>query len=171
MPLMLNGLALPNGAVVSGTCVITTTGNGKAGLGSDAVTGERGFLVKMVNRTGAASAKGTLVSASTTADGEAIKQANTYDVIGVVQQAGVAEGAEMWVWCNGSIAQVLYKDTVAAVRGNILVADAVDGRGSDVSNPGGGLPAADLHFSECGHVLQSKDAGTNVLALASLHFN
>ena len=77
----------------------------------------------------------------------------------------------MWVWTVGSVAQVLYKDSTAATHGNILVADAVDGRGSDITNPGGGLPGTDTHFTECGHVLESKDAGTNVLVLCSLHFN
>mgnify|MGYP007112908832 CR=1 FL=1 len=77
----------------------------------------------------------------------------------------------MWVWCNGSVAQVLFKDSVAATHGNILLAGDTDGRAIDVANPGGGLPGTDTHFKECGHVLESKTAGTGVLALCSLHFN
>lgn len=53
----------------------------------------------------------------------------------------------------------------------ILLAGDTDGRAIDIANPGGGLPGTDTHFKECGHVLQGKDAGTGVLALASLHFN
>jgi len=140
-------------------------------LGYDSATNERGFLIKMINRTGGASVKGTLVALSTSVDKEVIKQANEYDTIGVVQEAGIAEGSEMWVWMNGSVCQVLYKDTVAAVHGNILLAADTDGRCIDATNPGSGLPATDTHFKECGHVLESKDAGTNVLALAILHFN
>jgi hypothetical protein len=143
----------------------------KVAIGADTVTNERGFLVKFINRTGHTSVKGEIVAASTTADREAIIQGNTYDSIGVVQQAGVAEGSEMWVWASGSQCQVLYKNATAATRGNILLADAVDGRGSDVANPGGGLPGTDTHFSECGHVLETKSAGTNVLVLCSIHFN
>jgi hypothetical protein len=146
-------------------------GGGSATVHTDTTTGERGFLVKIINRTGATSVKGTLVSASTTADGEAIKQANEYDTIGVIYQAGIAEGSPMWIWVTGSIAQVLYKNSTAATHGNILIADAVDGRASDIANPGGGLPGTDTHFKECGHVLESKGAGTNVLVLAMLHFN
>lgn len=140
-------------------------------LGYDATTNERGLLVKHINRTGGLSVKGTLISCSTSADREIIKQANEYDTIGVIAEAGIAEGAEVWCWCNGSVCQVLFKDGVAATRGNILVAADTDGRAIDLVNPGGGLPGTDTHFKECGHMLQSVNAGTNVLALASLHFN
>jgi hypothetical protein len=151
--------------------IALTQVGGVVALGYDSATNERGFLVKAINRTGGASVKGTLVSASTSADQEAIKQANEYDTIGVVQEAGVAEGSEMWVWVNGSVCQVLYKDSVAATHGNILIAADTDGRAIDIANPGGGLPGTDTHFKECGHVMQSVGAGTNVLALAMLHFN
>ena len=101
-------------------------------------------------------------------------QANTYDVIGVCAESGVAEGSEMWIWTVGSRCQVLYKENTASTAGHILVADAVDGRGSDVANPGGGLPGTDLHFTECGHVCQSVaagGAGVSNLVLCELHFN
>jgi len=75
------------------------------------------------------------------------------------------------MWVAGSICQVLFKDTVGSTRGNVLVADAVDGRGSDIANPGGGLPGVDQHFAECGHVLETKVGGTNVLVLCAIHFN
>lgn len=75
---------------VSGTAKLLVFGN--VAFASDATTGERGYLAKFINRTGGASVKGTLVSASTAADKEVIAQANTYDAIAVVQQAGVAEG-------------------------------------------------------------------------------
>ena len=140
-------------------------------LGYDSVTGERGFLTKCVNRTGGASVKGKLVSCSTTADREIILQTNEYDTIGVIAESGIAEGSEVWIWKNGSRCEVLYKDAVAATRGNILIAADTDGRAIDVGNPGTGLPAVDTHFKECGHVCESKTAGTDVLVLADLHFN
>ena len=155
----------------SDSAQLLTLGDGEAALCVDSTTHERGFVVKMINRTGGVSVKGTLVSPSTTADREVIKQANEYDTIGVVQQAGVAEGAEMWVWTVGSVCQVLFKDTVAATRGNILLASDTDGRAIDAQNPGIGLPGTETHFKECGQVMESKEAGTDVLALASLHFN
>jgi len=140
-------------------------------LGYDSATNERGFLVKGINRTGHTSVKGEMVSCSTTTDREFILQANEFDSVGVVQQAGVAEASEMWIWVDGSVCQVLYKDSNAATRGNILLAADTDGRAIDITNPGSGVPAAETHFKECGHVLESKDAGTNVLALAIIHHN
>jgi hypothetical protein len=143
-------------------------------LGYDSATNERGYLVKMINRTGHASVKGELVACSTATDREVILQANEYDTVGAVEEAGVAEASEMWVWMLGSVCQVLYKENTASTRGNILVADAVNGRASDIANPGGGLPGTDTHFTECGHVLQSVaagGAGVSNLVLAILHFN
>jgi hypothetical protein len=143
---------------------------GVVALGYDSTTNERGFLIKMINRTGAASVKGTLVAASTTADREIIKQASEYDVFGVIEEAGVAEGSECWVWMTGSICQVLFKDTVAPVRASVALAADTDGR-ADVAATPPPPPSVDSHFKEIGHVLESKSAGTNVLALCILHFN
>lgn len=140
-------------------------------MGYDTATNERGFLVKFVNRTGHTSVKGELVSVSPSADREVVLQSNEYDTIGVVQEAGVAEGSEMWVWMIGSVCQVLMKDTVAAVHGHLLIAADTDGRADNVTVFGPGLAAVDQHMKECGHMLQSATGGTNVLALAMIHFN
>ncbi len=143
----------------------------KVAIGYDSATHERGFLVKLINRTGHASVKGELVSASPSADREVVLQSNEYDTIGVVQEAGVAEGSEMWVWMIGSVCQVLMKDTVAAVHGYMLLAADADGRADNIAVFGPGLAAVDTHMKECGHVLSSAVGGTNVLALAMIHFN
>jgi hypothetical protein len=142
----------------------------RAALKCDTTTGECGLQIKMLNKTGGSSVKGTLVSASTATDNGFILQANEYDTIGVVDEAGVADGSEAWIWVQGRV-QVLFKNTVAATRGNILLAADTDGRAIDAANPGGGLPGTDTHFKECGHVNESKIAGTNVLVLATIHFN
>lgn len=144
---------------------------GVVAIGYDSATNERGFLIKVINRTGHTSVKGELVSASTTTDREVILQSNEFDAFGVVQEAGVAEGSEMWIWGVGSVCQVLYKDSNAATRGNILLCADTDGRAIDITNPGSGLPSVETHFKEAGHVMQSVGAGTNVLALCVLHFN
>ena len=140
-------------------------------LGYDSSTNERGFLVKFINRTGHTSVKGELAACSTTADREIIQQANELDTIGVVAEAGIAEGSAVWVWMPGSVCQVLYQDLFAATHGNILIASDTDGRAEDLANPGGGLPGTDTHFKDCGHVMESQAAGTDVLVLATLHFN
>jgi hypothetical protein len=150
--------------------LILTSTTGTVALGSDAATNERGFLVKHINRTGHTSIKGECVSASPTTDREVILSPSGFDIIGVVQEAGVAEGGEMWVWCNGSVAQVLLKDGVAAVRGYVGLGDDVDGRAYVVAVPSSN-PVVAEHFREIGHCMQSVNAGTNVLALFSIHFN
>jgi hypothetical protein len=145
-------------------------GTEKCRIKNNPSTDEAGLQIKMINKTGAPSVKGNLVACSTATDKGFILQANEYDTIGVVDEAGVADGQEAWIWLNGRV-QVLFKDTVAATRGNILLAGDTDGRAIDAPNPGGGLPGTDTHFKECGHVNESKSAGTNVLVLCTIHFN
>lgn len=140
-------------------------------LGYDSVTGERGFLCKMLNETGAASVKGNLVSISQSDSKGFILQANEYDTLGVVAEAGVADGSEAWIWMGGSICQALYEDSFGSTLGNILIASGTNGRAEDVADPGSGLPAAAIHFKECGHVMETVAGGTDVLVLACLHFN
>jgi hypothetical protein len=134
------------------------------------LTLDGGYAVRYINKTGGASVKGTLVSASTVTANGVIPQANTYDAIGAIYEDGIPDGSPVWVVVSGR-AQVLYKNATASTVGNILVANAVDGRASDIANPGGGLPGTDTHFTECGHVLETKTGGTNVLVWANLHFN
>lgn len=134
------------------------------------LTLDGGYAVRYINKTGGASVKGTLVSSSQSVANAVIAQTNTYDSIGVIYEDGIADGSLVWVVVSGR-AQVLYKNDTNATVGNILVADAVDGRASDLANPGGGLPGTDTHFTECGHVLETKTGGTNVLVYVNLHFN
>lgn len=145
--------------------------NGVEASGSDSATGARGTLTKGINRTGHTSVLGELVSLSTTADFEYILQANEFDTVAVVAEAGIAEGSEMWLWKPGSRCQVLFEDGQAGVRGNILIAAVTDGRGYGIANPGTGLPAVETHFKECGHVCQSVTAGTDILVLCEIHTN
>jgi len=144
---------------------------GVVALGYDEATGERGFLCKHTNGTGVASVKGSLVSMSATADNKFILQANEYDTVGVVAESGIANDAECWVWKNGSRCQVLIKDGSTVTRAGIIIAADTDGRADWIASPGLGLPAAELHFKECGHPAESKASGTNVLCLTDLHFN
>ncbi len=148
-----------------------STGDGKVAIYSDPTTNERGFLLKVINRTGETSVKGKLVSVSTAADNEVILQANEYDTFGVIQESGIAQGSEMFIWVSGSICQVMFKDGVSVARGEICIAADTDGRADRVANPGSGLPGIDVHFKECGHIMQTVGSGTNILALVTIHFN
>jgi hypothetical protein len=144
---------------------------GVVALGYDSVTNERGFLLKMINRTGHSSVKGELVAPYGTTDREVILQASEYDTIGIVQEAGIAEGSEMWVWQVGSVCQALLKNSVTAARGELALAADTDGRMDRTTNPGTGLPGTDTHFKEVGHVLSNAGPGTDVLCLISFHLN
>lgn len=133
-------------------------------------TPDGGMAVLLKNGTGATSTKGTLVTASQDVDLAVVLQTNAFDTFGVMYESGVPDGAWCWVVVSG-LAQVLYADGAAATRGNVCISDAADGRASDIDNFGLGLPAADTHFKEIGHVLETKSSGTNVLAYINLHFN
>lgn len=139
-------------------------------LGYDSSTGERGFLTRMVNGTGGNSVKGTIVCPDSAADNKFKLQADEFDSIGVVAEAGIAGDALTWVWMNGSICQVLFKDGESATREYVLLAADMDGRGLNIAVPSAN-PVVAEHFKECGHVMESKSSGTNVLVLCCLHFN
>ena len=55
------------------------------------LTDEGGYAVSLINKTGAASVRGSLVHASSTTDNAVALQANTYDTFGIIYEAAVAE--------------------------------------------------------------------------------
>ena len=144
-------------------------------IGSDSATGERDILMKMQNATGGASVKGVVVHIGADESGynnDSVEAQTTgFDSIGVVQEAGVADGDDMWIWLNGSIAEVLWKNTTSATRGYVALADDVDGRAYDIDVPTAN-PVQAEHFREIGHTMSSQDdAQTDSLVLVHLHFN
>jgi hypothetical protein len=138
------------------------------------VTSDGGFVVKMTNKTGAASVKGMLVEPDGSVDlaFEAC-DADGYDPIGIVYEAGIADGSECWVVIAG-IADALIEDNTAATR-HYWVRVSADQAGRvniETAAPSGGtLPALDAHFRECGHALESQTSGTDVLCKIAMHFN
>lgn len=134
-------------------------------------TPEGGLAILMTNRTGAASVKGSVVTTSSAYDKAFSLQTEEFEAAGIVYDSGVADGSECWVVASG-IADVLIKDGVAPVRGSWTKCADVDGRGEPTIPPSGiGALAVSDHFREIGHCLESKAAGTNVLAKVLLHFN
>jgi hypothetical protein len=133
-------------------------------------TAEGGLAIKLTNKTGVASVKGSVVSCSTGTDNSFILQANEYDSIGVVYENSIADASECWVVIAG-IAEVLLKNSTASTRGDIAFAADTDGRFISTSPSGSPPVATDTHFKEIGHVLESKSSGTNVLCKCILHFN
>jgi len=132
-------------------------------------TEEGGFAILLTNKTGAASVKGTIVEADTTTD-NAFKAsaASSDDPIGIVYEAGVADGSECWVVIYG-IAEVLLKDTTASTRGYWVMTSDAAGRADATNAAPPGFVAS--HFQEIGHCIESKTAGTDVLAKIVMHFN
>jgi hypothetical protein len=65
---------------------------------------------------------------------------------------------------------MLVKDSTAMVRGYVAIAADTDGRASNTDIAAiPGNPAIDTHFKEVGHVLESKDAGTDVMCMIHFH--
>lgn len=137
------------------------------------ITDEGGLAIRLTNKTGAASVRGTVVEASTGTD-NAFATAGASDVhpIGVVYEAGVADGSECWLVVAGRC-QVLLKDTTAATRGYWVYTSDTGGRAdATLANPPvGGAAELQIHMQEIGHCLESQGAGTDVLAYMILHFN
>lgn len=133
-----------------------------------AINSDGGYMIKLTNKTGGNSVKGQIVSADTVGTDNAvyITPADGDMPIGVFYEAGVADGAEAWVVVAGK-ADVLFKDTVAPVRGYVAHVSSTAGRADQSAS----IPSATQHWREIGHVLESKSSGTNILAKCVLHFN
>jgi hypothetical protein len=140
------------------------------GYAHDPVTGERGFVMKCVNRTGGNSVKGTVLSECPSENNGLCAQYNEFDALAVCAESGIVNGAEMWVWKGESFCQVLWKDGETATRASVAICADTDGRALNVAVPSAN-PVVAEHFKEIGHVAESKTAGTDVLVLCHLHFN
>ena len=138
------------------------------------ITPEGGFAVKLINDTAAASVKGTIVDLSTTVtNGFDINDADGPQPIGVVYENGIADGSYCWVVVYGKC-QVLLEDTTASTVGYWVRTSITQAGRADITNaapPGGGIPELDRHMNECGHCLETKAAGIDVLAYIIFHSN
>jgi hypothetical protein len=93
-----------------------------------------------------------------------------FDFIGVVAQAGIADGELVPVIVEGK-ARVLIEAVDAVSRGSLLVAgNSTAGRAHAIASPPP-PPTTDEHFREIGHALQACPAGANNLIIALLHKN
>lgn len=126
------------------------------------------LTIKLINKTGSSSVLGSVISSSDAHNLSFRLQENEYDAIGIVAENGIADGQECRIIVSGK-AQVLLKDTVSSTRGHVVFSADTDGRAITAAIPT--PPNADSHFKEIGHCIESKDAGTNVLAWCIIHFN
>lgn len=138
------------------------------------VTPDGGVAVRLTNKTGSASVKGSLVEASSSVDNAfSLSGADDVDPIGVVYEDGIADGSECWVVIFGR-AQILLQDSTAATRGYWVRTSTTTGGRADATltaPPGAGIPEHDIHFKEVGHCLESVTAGTDKLCWIMMHFN
>ena len=131
------------------------------------ITPEGGIALKLTNRTGSNSVKGTIVIASASYDSAfAVSASDENMAIGAVYENGIADGSACWVVISG-VAEVLLKDGVAGTRGYICYCSATAGRMDQAST----VPADAVHFREIGHCIEAKSSGTDVLAKIVMHFN
>jgi hypothetical protein len=133
-------------------------------------TPDGGFCVRVTNRTGAASVKGTLVEADTANDNSVIVAAvDSLECFGVMYENDVADGSECWVVIGGRT-PVLLEDNTSSTAGNWVETSGTTAGRADAtaaSPPG----AAAAHFQEIGHCIEAKTADTDVLAMCIVHFN
>ena len=136
------------------------------------LTEDGGFATKLTNKSGAASIKGYLVTASDSTN-NAVKNCaiDVPDAIGVFLESGVADGAEAWIVVSGR-ADVYFSGSTT--RGHLarvgLTIDTGEVAGQAISEPYPTSPfATDKHFAEIGHVLESRTGAG--LAKCVLHFN
>jgi hypothetical protein len=132
-----------------------------------------GFMVRLTNKTGAASVKGEVVTTGAAVNNSVTKIiVDVPNPIGVFYESGVADGSEAWVVVAG-IADVYFigSTTRGHLARGFLAADGagyVTGRALSEAVPTSPF-ASDKHFYEIGHVLESRiGAG---LAKCILHFN
>ena len=136
-----------------------------------AVTAEGGLAVSFINKTGAPSIKGYIVEASSGTDnGIQYTSDDDIDPMGIVYNAGIADGQPVWIVVSG-IAEVFYGTTVtrATFSRVPVVADGLaSGQAVNEALP---VPpfATDKHFQEIGHPIES--IGAPGLAKTVLHFN
>jgi hypothetical protein len=131
-----------------------------------------GLMIKLTNRTGAPTVKGSVVSSSPDYDNSFHLQSNEFDAIGVVLDDGIPDGNEAYVIVSG-IAEVLFKVNVTATRGYVALSADTDGFADNIDVPSSN-PVVAQHFKEIGHVLETKvprDQTSSVLAKVMLHFN
>ena len=133
---------------------VTSSGTG--------ISAEGGLYITLINDTGSASVKGSVVRASTSIDnGFILAPAGSDEPLGVVLESGIANGSPTKVVVSGK-AYCLIQDGLSATRGYwVGISNTVAGRVDFLVDPP----------STVGHCVESVTSGTNKLALCVLHFN
>ncbi|MCK9203552.1 MAG: hypothetical protein M0P58_03825 [Bacteroidales bacterium] len=124
-----------------------------------------GMALKMINKTGAITVKGQIVSPSpTTENGFILASASSVNPVGVVFEAGIEDGSACWIVVSG-VAEVLLADTQPAAMGYEVQISSTSGRAE--------TKISDLTSTaiEIGHCIQSVSGGADQKVKVILHFN
>ena len=136
------------------------------------ITPEGGYAIKLINNTGLATVKGYAVKVDTALNNSFSNiVVNVPDPIGIIYEAGVANGSPAWIVVAGiADAYFIGNTTRGFLARGFLSADAgyVSGRLLAEALPVAPF-ATDKHFYELGHVLESRTGAG--LAKMVLHFN
>lgn len=136
------------------------------------LTPEGGLAIRMINKTGANSIKGSVLEVSLTTDnGVKLIDIDDIDPIGIIYDNNIPDGELVWVVVSG-LAEVLYSTPVALGTISRCPAggDASGTIGEAINEPLPAPPfATDKHFQEIGHPIEA--IGSPGLALTDLHFN
>lgn len=131
-------------------------------------TSEGGLALRLINKTGGNTVRGTIVEIYDGAVDNAVETSEADDThsVGVMYSNNTADGQPCWVVIEGRC-QVLLKDGVAGVRGYWLGVSDTPGRANCKSDP------ADVtdHNREIGHCMEQRNSGTNVRVYGIIHFN
>ena len=145
--------------VFSGT-VRGTTGDFSAGVGNSyfKITPEGGFAVRLTNKSGAATVKGTIVSIKAGVDGEfELTPVNATHCLGVVETDAVVDGGSAFVTVAG-IAPVLMKNNSTAGHICRIPLNGDDGEAAGYAMDDAQSTSASVY--KIGDVLETKNANT-----------
>ncbi len=138
------------------------------------VTAEKGIAIQYINKTGAISVKGSLVELhGTTALSIKKTPVNSSNAVGVIYDAGIADGSAVWVVTIG-LAQVLLEGGTGSSLGNWVRSSLSETGKVDATNaaaPTGSVANLDIHFKQCGYAMETKAAGPSQLMLMKIQFN
>jgi hypothetical protein len=123
----------------------------------------------VINNTGETSVKGKLVQPDSTSGQVVLTGNDELDCIGVIDEAGIANGSVMRI-VTGGRTQVLLEDNTGSTAGYWAATGDAAYAQSLAAPPGAVL----AHFQEIGHFIETVaagGAGTHVLAEIIMHFN
>jgi len=104
--------------------------------GSVKLTPEGGIAVRIINGSGSASVKGTVVCVNNGNDNQFALQTNEFNAIGICYESGIANGSYAWIVVSG-IADVLLQDTIGSTRDQVAICSPTDGRMITIATPTG----------------------------------